>query len=218
MTETCVIFDLDGTLVDSEVLCNQAFVDLLPELGETAEQLVRRYRGIKLDLTLADLEKRIGRPLPGTFEATYRERVAQLFAERLQPVPGAAAMLDSLDRPKCIASSGPPQKIAHSLKISGLASHFGPNIYSSYVVGVWKPEPGLFLHAARDMGHEPETCIVVEDSDVGVQAAIAAGMAVLRYDPHAAHAVEATDDRALVFNDMSQLKALVEGLVAGRAG
>ncbi|WP_306141206.1 HAD-IA family hydrolase [Roseibium sp. MMSF_3412] len=214
MSETCVIFDLDGTLVDSEILCNQAFVDLLPELGETAEQLVHRYRGIKLDLTLADLEKRLGRRLPATFETTYRERVAELFSERLQPVPGAAAMLKSLGRPKCIASSGPPQKIAHSLKVSGLASHFGLNIYSSYVVGIWKPDPGLFLHAARDMGHAPENCIVVEDSDVGVQAAHAAGMAVLRYDPHV---TAMPDDRATVFSDMSQLKELIERLEAERA-
>jgi len=214
MSGTCVIFDLDGTLVDSEILCNQAFVDLLPELGETAEQLMRRYRGIKLDLTLADLESRIGRMLPATFEATYRERVAELFSERLQPVPGAAAMLESLDRPKCIASSGPPQKIAHSLKVSGLAGHFGDNIYSSYVVGIWKPDPGLFLHAARDMGHAPGNCIVVEDSDVGVQAASAAGMTVLRYDPHSAGK---PDDREIVFNDMSLLKGMIVELEAERA-
>lgn len=213
MSETCVIFDLDGTLVDSEILCNQAFVDLLPELGETAEQLMRRYRGIKLDLTLADLEKRLGRTLPETFEATYRERVAQLFDERLQPVPGAAAMLESLDRPRCIASSGPPQKIAHSLKVSGLASHFGQNIYSSYVVGIWKPEPGLFLHAAQGMGYAPENCIVVEDSDVGVQAANAAGMPVLRYDPHSE---VKSDERAVVFSEMSRLAGLIDSLAAER--
>lgn len=94
-------------------------------------------------------------------------------------MPGVVAMLESLDQPRCIASSGPPQKIAQALKVSGLAIYFGSNLYSSYVVGSWKPEPGLFLHAARSMGYVPNTCIVVEDSTVGIQAANAAGMAAL---------------------------------------
>jgi beta-phosphoglucomutase-like phosphatase (HAD superfamily) len=48
MASICVIFDLDGTLVDSEGLCNQDFLDLLPQLSDTAESLIQRYRGKKL--------------------------------------------------------------------------------------------------------------------------------------------------------------------------
>ena len=114
MAEICVIFDLDGTLVDSETLCNIAFVDLLPELNESVEQLVHRYRGQKLSGILSDLEDRTGQKLPRTFETTYRARVSELFEQSLAPMPGVVKMLESLDRPKCIASSGPPQKIEHA--------------------------------------------------------------------------------------------------------
>jgi beta-phosphoglucomutase-like phosphatase (HAD superfamily) len=48
MTKTCVIFDLDGTLVDSEYLCNKAFADLLPDLREPIHSLVTEYRGWQL--------------------------------------------------------------------------------------------------------------------------------------------------------------------------
>jgi len=130
MAETCVIFDLDGALVDSEFLCKQAFVDLLPEIDEPAKKLVHRYRGKKLSVILADLEERIGRKLPDTSETTYRERVSGLFTLSPKPMPGVVEMLESLDRPKCIASSGPPQKIAQVLKSSGLAANFGSNLYS----------------------------------------------------------------------------------------
>ncbi len=209
MAETCVIFDLDGTLVDSEILCNQAFVDLLPEINESAAQLVRRYRGKKLTVILSDLEKRIGRKLPGTFEVTYRECVSRLFAQSLKPMPGVVAMLESLDRPKCIASSGPPQKIEQALKVSGLASYFGSNLYSSYLVGSWKPEPGLFLHAAKNMGYAPTKCFVVEDSVVGIQAANTAGMTALHYVPHS---TEKPEGKALVFGEMSGLPELIKSL------
>jgi beta-phosphoglucomutase-like phosphatase (HAD superfamily) len=118
-SEVCVIFDLDGTLVDSEELCNQAFVDLLPDLEETAEYLTTRYRGKKLSFILADLEQSIGHPLPPDFEPRYRFRVAELFDLHLRPTAGTREMLQKLDHPCCVASSGPPEKIAHALKSPG---------------------------------------------------------------------------------------------------
>lgn len=78
----------------------------MPEINEPAEQLTRRCRGKKLSVILSDLEEKIGRKLPDTFETAYRERVAGLFAESLKPMPGVVAMLESLDQPRCIASSG----------------------------------------------------------------------------------------------------------------
>jgi HAD superfamily hydrolase (TIGR01509 family) len=183
MPGLCVIFDLDGTLVDSERQSNQAFLDLLPELGEPVDALVRRYRGMQLLPVLADIEARLGRKLAEDFTPRYRRRVAELFEQHLEPMPGAVQLLQGLTIPFCIASAGPLEKIRHSLARTGLAPHFGERVFSSYVVGSWKPEPGLFLHAANALGFAPEHCIVVEDSDPGLAAAKAAGMRSIHFAP-----------------------------------
>lgn len=181
MPSICVIFDLDGTLVDSERLCNQALLDLLPQMGETIDSLVRSNRGKKLATILADIERRFDMTLPPQFEQTYRARVATLFSHDLVTVPGVKEMLETVDTKKCIASSGPPLKIRQALQVTGIADHFGDNIFSSYEVGVWKPDPGLFLHAANALGFASRRCAVVEDSEVGIEAALSAGMRAFQF-------------------------------------
>jgi HAD superfamily hydrolase (TIGR01509 family) len=206
MTQLCVIFDLDGTLVDSETLNNQAFADLLPDLADSAVNLAMRYRVKKLANILIDIEARLGRALPPDFESRYRTRVAQLFASELEPMPGTVEMLESNSFPRCVASSAPMKKIQQALEVSGLASYFADRTYSSYEIGSWKPEPTLFLHAAERMGFLPRQCVVVEDSDVGVEAALAAGMRVLFYAPNGA----VPDQRAdRIVRHMSEIPRLL---------
>lgn len=206
MTNICVIFDLDGTLVDSETHCIQAFADLLPGLGDPLEQLVQRYRGKKLATILDDIVLRIGENLPKTFEKVYRTRVSELFAQGLEPMPGVVEMLDASPDARCIASGGPPDKIEQVLQLSGLAPYFGGRIFSSYDIACWKPEPGLFLHAAREMGFAPRRCAVVEDSEVGVKAAIAANMKAFHYSPDGSTGSGA---EITIFRDMSLLNDLI---------
>ena len=74
-------------------------------------------------------------------------------------------------------------KIETAMRVTGLKRFFRENTYSAYVLNSWKPEPNLFLHAAKDMGYSPSECLVVEDSDVGIQAGLAAGMRVVHYNP-----------------------------------
>lgn len=181
-----VIFDCDGTLVDSEWLANAALVDCVAPFGlrMSCEEAMQRYVGGKMADCVADLEGRLGRKLPDSFIPEVRKRTAEAFRAHLKPMEGALEMLHELKLPACVASSGPTEKIELSLKLTGLARFFPRGrIFSAYDVGCWKPDPGLFLHAAEAMGVSPDRCAVVEDSRPGVQAGIAAGMRTFWFRP-----------------------------------
>jgi len=180
-----IIFDCDGTLVDSEVLCNLALQQQLAEydIEYSAAELMATYRGVKLDVTMASLAEKFNTTFPVTFEAEYRIKVGLLFDKRLTACDGVAELLASLTIPFCVASSGPRKKIEHALQVAGLDTFFGDNIFSSYEVGSWKPEPDIFLHAAKMMNTDPADCYVIEDSVVGLQAANSAKMTSVYYAP-----------------------------------
>ncbi|MFR9798214.1 HAD family hydrolase [Streptomyces sp. MS06] len=185
MAKRLVVFDCDGVLVDSETLSAQAMRELVAAEGlrfSPADALAL-IRGRKVAAWVAELEQRLGRALPPDFVPEFRRRAAALFTTSLRPVPHVRQVLDELTTPFCTASSAPREKIEHTLGLTGLLPLFQGRIYSAYEVGSWKPDPGLFLHAARDTGVPAERCAVVEDSLPGVLAAVAAGMAVFGYAP-----------------------------------
>jgi beta-phosphoglucomutase-like phosphatase (HAD superfamily) len=102
-------------------------------------------------------------------------------------------------------------KIRQALNVSGLAAYFGDAIFSAYDVGSWKPDPGLFLHSAGKMGFPPHQCVVVEDSAVGIQAAVAAGMRPLHFSPSQAPPVCV---EAIQFSEMTLLPDLIAAAIA----
>ena len=181
----CIIFDCDGTLVDSEYLCHLALEAQLKEYGVcvSAAKLVREFRAWKLDKIIADLQKDFDFQPDSDFIPCYRSKVADLFEKSLAPCEGVIDALESIDLPRCVASNGPLEKMQHALLVSGLSQYFSDNLFSAYDIGSWKPEPELFLHSASKMGFEPNECVVVEDSDVGISAAKAAGIPAILYDP-----------------------------------
>ena len=123
-------------------------------------------------------------------------------------MPGVVAMLNQLHLSRCVASSAPKPKIQLALNVCGLAPFFGTDVFSCYEIGAWKPDPAIFLHAAQAMNRSAEQCLVVEDSDVGVAAAVAAGMRVLRYDPAGSYA---SSENVRCFGHMDQLLPIVIG-------
>jgi len=187
-----IIFDCDGTLVDSELLCHLGMQQQLAEFGFVydAHELMANYRGIKLNVTIASLADKFNTSFPATFEAEYRSKVRELFDKQLNANAGVAELLASLTIPFCVASSAPREKIEHALHVTGLDKYFinedGNNIFSSYEISSWKPEPGIFLHAASMMNTDPVDCYVIEDSVVGLQAANSAKMTSVYYAPESA--------------------------------
>ncbi len=181
----CLIFDCDGTLVDSEYLCNLGLEIKLREYGieASADQMMKKFRGGKLSEILDSLEKEHQITFQENFVTEYRELVEQLFEKDLVPFKGVIEFLEQNILPVCVASSGPIKKIKTSLEVTGLTKYFGNNIFSSYEINSWKPEPDLFLHAAKTMGFQPSECLVIEDSRLGIQSGLAAGMKTILFDP-----------------------------------
>lgn len=206
----CLIFDVDDTLVDSETLCNQAYLDLVPEIDVSVEQMVSLFRARKLSEILAEIEVRFKCTLGEAFEPRYRAHVKQLFRDGLREVRGVSGALQAISAPMGVASNGPRAKIDDALGITGLDRFFGENIFSAYDINSWKPAPELFLHAARQMGFAPDQCVVIEDSDVGVSAGLAAGMRVLHY---CAEGQSEPREGVIVFDNMAMLPQLVEELI-----
>lgn len=178
-----LIFDLDGTLVDSELIGAEALASLLPELGLSGADIVERYRGWRFATILEELAPKTRQILDDGFVQAYRQRAAARFEVELKAFPGVVEMLETATLPMCIASSGPPEKINRSLRVTGLSRFFGDRAYSAYDINSWKPDPDLFLHAAAELGFAPQECLVIEDSDVGLEAASRAGMRALYHTP-----------------------------------
>ena len=176
-----VIFDCDGVLVDSEKLGNDVLAEMLAIYGHqiSGDESKDRFRGFEFAKCLEILQQETGIRLPDSFEADFRLRMSSVFREQLQPVEGALRLVESMQVPFCVASSGPRSKIEENLRTTNLYPHFVDKIFSAYEVNSWKPDPGLFLAAANHFGVAPGDCIVVEDSLVGVSAGIAANMTVL---------------------------------------
>jgi HAD superfamily hydrolase (TIGR01509 family) len=182
-----VIFDCDGTLVDSETISLRVMSELVSEFGHEISHAdaVRRFSGQDLKLVIRELEYDMGRELPDDIMDTFRARQIPCLERELQPIAGAHQLLQSLKIPFCVASNAPKMKIRVCLETTGLDQFFSDDlIFSAYDIERWKPDPTMFLDAANRLGVSPQNCAVVEDSHFGIDAGIAAGMRTFVYDPH----------------------------------
>jgi HAD superfamily hydrolase (TIGR01509 family) len=188
MLTEAVLFDADGTLVDSEVPGLAVVQSLSAELGLvlSTQEMHERFQGVPMTEVVQWIAERLGQPSADfctDFTRHIRAAMQVRFELGLQPMPGANAVLAQLSVPFAVATNGPREKVEQTLRVSGLRAHFGPHVYSAYEVGSFKPAPGLFLHAAQALGVVASRCAVVEDSWTGVQAGLAAGMQVFALCP-----------------------------------
>ncbi|WP_371669897.1 HAD family hydrolase [Streptomyces sp. NBC_00289] len=208
-----VIFDNDGVLVDSEPISNRLLAAYLTELGHptTYEDSIRDYMGSAMHRIHDLVQERTGQRLPADFDDSFHRRVFAAFERELEPVPGVFGVFEKLAAdgvPYCVASSGSHERIRVGHRKTGLDRWFDDaRIFSAQDVGRGKPAPDLFLYAAERMGVEPARCVVVEDSPLGVRAAVAAGMNVVGFT-----AMTPADNlvgSGELFDDMAELADLL---------
>ncbi len=182
----CVIFDCDGVLVDSEPLGNQVMVDMANELGAQIDldYAYQNFKGNALKKCIAQISELVDSEMPSNFEAEYRGRSFEKFRNEIQPVEGVLDLIKNLKIPFCVASSGPENKIRLNLELTRLLPYFESKIFSCYAIQKWKPDPAVFLWAAETMGFQPSECVVIEDSPIGVDAAINGGFDVFGFTAH----------------------------------
>jgi HAD superfamily hydrolase (TIGR01509 family) len=219
MRPSAILFDLDGTLVDSErigldVLFDKAQAQGLPW---SREALHTRFRGVPMAHCVAEVARH--RPADGTemdevlFLKELRLAMAAQFRLALTEVPGAKALLQSLRIPFAVATNGPREKAELTLTLTGLRDLLGERVFCAPEVGSYKPDPGLFHFAAQALDCPSVHCAVVEDSLPGLLAGLAAGMQV--FSLHPPEGLPAEVVRQVVFIEgLPDLQARLQGLGA----
>ncbi|NOH61393.1 HAD-IA family hydrolase [Vibrio sp. RE88] len=178
----CVIFDCDGTLVDSERLCCQALCDVFNryDVHLSLDMAIEHFEGGKLADILTDMRDRLGLSVSlDELEPVYREVLEQLFEAHLKPMDGVFDVIKCLEAKGieyCVASNGPKTKIEKTLQITGLLPYFKGKIFSAFDTNSWKPEPDLVQYSAMNMGFKLNECIYVDDTPKGLEAGIRAGV------------------------------------------
>ena len=210
MEVKCIIFDCDGVLVDTEKIGNGILLEMASEHGfeMEIEDAYRYFNGRNLKDCFRHIEEAIDQKLPDTFEAEYRQRSFNAFKTQVKPMEGVVSFIEKLKIPFCVASSGPVEKIRLNLEVSGLLDKFENKIFSSYQINSWKPDPGIFLHAAKEMGFDVKDCIVLEDSRAGVKAGISGGFKVFGF-ANGFNNDDLEDEGAILFHSYKELSEII---------
>lgn len=203
-----ILFDMDGVLVDSEPMFLSAINRLLVQEGVEPIS-VKENEEFLIGTTIGETWRLLksNRPLPLPTEeyiGRYDEIVREVMMEELAPQPGVRELLDACNRrglPKAVASSSLHMWVDLKLEAIGLTGAFDA-VLGGDDVAKGKPEPDIYLKAADALGIPPGQCIAIEDSPIGIAAAVASGAYTI--------AVRTEYTRNL---DVSQANIVLESLV-----
>jgi HAD superfamily hydrolase (TIGR01509 family) len=181
MTYDLIIFDYDGVVADSEVLNSTVMAEQLTALGlpTSLDDVLATYTGRRWRDNRPLVEAALGRACPDDFHTTWFATCRERAPYQLQAVPGVLDFVAARPEARCIASSSGPDWIGVGLNLFGLTDQFEGSVFTGLAVERGKPHPDIFLHAARTMGVDPSRTLVIEDSEAGVAAGVAAGMTVV---------------------------------------
>jgi HAD superfamily hydrolase (TIGR01509 family) len=176
-----VVFDLDGVLLDTEELWNEARRQITDERGgRWRDDAQRAMMGMSSPEWSRYMHDVLGVPDPQEISAEVVARLEALYRERLPLVPGALKAVQRIGErwPLVIASSSNRPLIDLFLELTGKGDMFHATV-SSEEVERGKPAPDVYLEAARRVGVSPAACAAIEDSENGIRSAAAAGIRVI---------------------------------------
>jgi HAD superfamily hydrolase (TIGR01509 family) len=219
-----IIFDCDGTLVDSERLVADICLAEIHRLGLSAwtmDQYVAEFVGMPGHVGWSKVWRELGRTMPEGFSEKVDQQILRRFSTELTVLPGTREAIAAIDLPRCVASSTRLDHLKDRIAQVGLADLFGQHVFSVTQVRRAKPAPDVFLFAASQMGHDPKNCVVIEDSVPGVIAGARAGMLVIGFtgaahDPTAMARKLMDAGASIVASHMQELPALVAASRTGR--
>ena len=179
-----IIFDFDGVLIESEYVGNKQIADYLTGIGHptSVEESMNNFMGLSDKPFVEAIERWIGRPLPEDFHRARAEEDARVLAEGIEEIAGAVAFILGLppELPRAVASSSSLEWIRTHLDHLGLRDQFGEMLFSGQAhVARSKPAPDLYLHVAEALGVDIRKTVIIEDSPIGVQGAVASGAQVI---------------------------------------
>jgi HAD superfamily hydrolase (TIGR01509 family) len=181
---TAVLFDLDGTLVDTVETRISAWLRALEEAGlPTSHERLAPLIGLDGKRLAVEIAARAGSPIDETRSEEIDRRSGELYGglnHSPRPLPGVRRLVEAIEARGiawAIATSSRKEQVAASIEALDLAAE--PAIVDASHVRHAKPEPDLLLYAARELGVEPASCWYIGDSTWDMVSAIAAGMVAI---------------------------------------
>ncbi len=215
MRPELIIFDCDGVLIDSEFVASRVVAANISRHGweMDAAAAMRLFMGMSIVEMEPLIEGRLRRHLPAGWRAGLVAELAAALAAEAEEIPGARAMLERVNQMGIawrVASNSSDEEMAIKFGRTGMAALVAGKCFAAMRVGRAKPAPDVFLAAAADAGVKPGGCVVLEDSVLGVEGAVASGMICYGLDRHGdgRHLIEAGADR--VFRELAAFIEVLE--------
>lgn len=218
MRPDLIIFDCDGVLLDSETVANEVVARELTALGwkMTPEDSIKNFMGMNISDMKPKIEAHLGHALPASWPEKLGRSLIEEMKTRTVLMPGADQVLKKITQMGYdwrIASNSSDVEMAVKFACVGLTDIVkGRYISAARVMakgGKAKPAPDVYLEAAADAGAVPQNCIVVEDSPLGMRAAVAAGMRCYGLDPHGDGAALIKEGAIAIFRRLDEIYGVI---------